>query len=190
MPPKKRTAEDAQPVAATGPKTKKQKTAATAPVASTSASASTVGPVDPSVIRQRAYTLRNAVYRQIKKQMKWTPSCRYGSARWSYTSSVPNPAVFFRMFRLEPTGPKGKKWKQKKMPIHDFEGCIGEVEGSLRWGTLRLMPPHVNMKWNEEDNMFTVSGKYGLAQIRHEYDAAEEEAQEAAAAEAEKASKE
>lgn len=159
---------------------RKTKSAATTPAASTAAAAPNVGAADPNVTRQRAYALRTTVYRQIKRQMKWTPSCRVGAARWSYTSSVPNPDVFFRAFRLEPVNTKGKTWKQKKMPIYDFESCVGRVEASIRWGSLRLMGPHVNLKWNEEDNMFTVSGKHGLSQIRREYDDAVEQAEEAA----------
>ncbi|KAI0838153.1 hypothetical protein F5Y06DRAFT_51185 [Hypoxylon sp. FL0890] len=163
----KRTADDSEPATAAAPKNqKKQKTSATTAAASSAAPQPNDAQLDPNVVRDKAYALRKLVYRQIKRQMKWTASCRVGRARWSYNGGVANAAVFLRAFRLEATNNKGKKWKQKKIPIRDFESCIGEVEGSIRWGTLSIMGPHVNLKWDEADNMFTVSGKYGLSDLR------------------------
>ncbi|KAI0111027.1 hypothetical protein F4776DRAFT_358024 [Hypoxylon sp. NC0597] len=167
----KRTAEDTEPATAVGPKNpKKQKTSATTAAAPNAAPQPDGAQLDSKVVQDKAYALRNVVYRQIKRQMKWTPSCRVGRARWSYNGGAANAAVFLRAFRLEATNNKGKKWKQKKIPIDDFESCIGQVEASIRWGSLRIMGPHVNLKWDKEDNMFTVSGTYGLSQLRYEVD--------------------
>ncbi|KAL7621011.1 hypothetical protein AAE478_008323 [Parahypoxylon ruwenzoriense] len=161
------SAKDVVPDTGAEPKVqKKQKTAATASATLSTASQPNDGQIDPSVVREKAQRLSVLVYRQIKRQMKWVPSCRMGTARWSCSLNVPNAAVFFRLFRLEPTDAKGKKWKQKKIPVGDFEYCVGEVEASIRYGALRIMGPHVNLKWNEEDLAFTVSGKYGLWHLR------------------------
>ncbi|KAI1411360.1 hypothetical protein F5Y13DRAFT_191298 [Hypoxylon sp. FL1857] len=163
----KRTAEDSGLATAADPKKqKKQKTSATKAAAANAIPQPNDAQLDRNVVRDKAYALRTVVYRQIKRQMKWSPSCRVGRARWSYNGGVANAAVFLRAFRLEATNDKGKKWKQKKIPIQDFESCIGAVEASIRFGSLRIMGPHVNLKWDEDDNMFTVSGRYGLSQLR------------------------
>ncbi|KAI1140637.1 hypothetical protein F5Y05DRAFT_410484 [Hypoxylon sp. FL0543] len=169
---------DWEPATTARPKAqKKQKTTATTAALPSAAPQPDGAELDRNVVRDKAYALRNLVYRQIKRQMKWTPSCRTGRARWSYNGGVANAAIFLRAFRLEATNEKGKKWKQKKIPIDEFESCIGEVTASIRWGSLRMMGPHVNLKWDEEDNMFTVSGKYGLSQLRWLTDEADEDAE-------------
>ncbi|OTA56797.1 hypothetical protein K449DRAFT_153695 [Hypoxylon sp. EC38] len=146
----KRTAKDIEPASVAVPKnSKKQKTSTTTAAASNAAPQPDGAQLDSKVVQEKAYALRNVVYRQIKRQMKWTPSCRAGRARWSYNGGAANAAVFLRAFRLEATNSKGKKWKQKKIPIDDFESCIGEVEASIRWGSLRIMGPHVNLKWED-----------------------------------------
>ncbi|KAH9906234.1 hypothetical protein F4778DRAFT_637520 [Xylariomycetidae sp. FL2044] len=125
-------------------------------------SAATSNNDDKKVLRQQAAALGNRLYCQIKKQMKWVPSCRRGTARWSYTTGVADPAVFFKLFRLSPTDAKGKKWKQKRVLVTDFEDCVGEIHASIRYGSLKITGTHVTVKWDEEDSVVTVSGRYGL----------------------------
>ncbi|KAI1084985.1 hypothetical protein F5B20DRAFT_520487 [Whalleya microplaca] len=104
--------------------------------------------------------------------MKWVPSCRRGTARWSYTGSVSDPAVFFKTFGESPTDAKGKKWKQKRVPVHEI--FFGNIEASIRFGSLKITGTHVTLKWDEENSMFTVSGRYGLAHLAHVVDEDEE----------------
>lgn len=84
-------------------------------------------------VREKADKLADVARREIKKQMKWVPSCKRGTAKWSYTASVPNESVLYRIFRLT-ADPKGKKWKQKKLPVVDFERGVGSIEASIRYG--------------------------------------------------------
>ena len=72
----------------------------------------------------------------IRKQMKWQPSCRRGSSRWSYESVVPHEDVFFAAFELE-KGDK-KAWKQKKMSLKEFQDVVGELSANVG-GILHLV---------------------------------------------------
>lgn len=65
---------------------------------------------------------------EIKKQMKWQPSCKTGTTKWSYTGIVPHEDVFYKLFGFEK--PK-KAWKQKKIDMADFEGKIGYISNSV-----------------------------------------------------------
>ena len=80
-------------------------------------------------IKDTAYKLRITVAKDIKKQMKWQPSCRTGTTKWSYSSAVAHEDVFYRAFRIEKGG---EKWKQKKVPMRDFEGVVGSISASVR----------------------------------------------------------
>lgn len=56
------------------------------------------------------------------------PSCKRGGKRWTYSSMVPPPAVFYALFKME----EGKKaWKQKKIPLDDFEAITGDLSASV-----------------------------------------------------------
>lgn len=72
---------------------------------------------------------RDVCAAEIKKQMKWQPSCKTGTTKWSYTAKVPHEDVFYRLFGFEK--PK-KAWKQKKIDMADFEKSIGEITNSVR----------------------------------------------------------
>lgn len=106
--------------------------------------------------------------------MTFMPACRTGTSKWSCTQRVPNVTVFVRLFRVEPTAANGKKWKQKKIPIDQFERCFGEISTPSRYGTLCVMDPYIILKWNEANNEFTISGKYGLSELRKYTDKEEE----------------
>lgn len=75
----------------------------------------------------------------------------------------------------------GKAWKQKKLPLAGFEDAVGSIEASvsclsrmssgkgseklisqIRYGRLRITSEHVNVKWNPEENSFSLSGTYGI----------------------------
>jgi hypothetical protein len=57
--------------------------------------------------------------------------------------------------------PENHSKKAFKIPLDDFFANVGEPEGSVRYATLSIKGPDVNVKWNPEDNTFKVSGKYG-----------------------------
>ena len=42
----------------------------------------------PEKVAERAQKVRDICSKEIKKQMKWQPSCKKGSTKWSYTGVV------------------------------------------------------------------------------------------------------
>lgn len=109
--------------------------------------------------------------------MKWQPTCKTGTTKWSYTGLVPHEDVFYKLFGFEK--PK-KAWKQKKIDIGDFEnkdrlhqqfGRIPEL-GSDKSGevltsrqiryNLRITGDAVKVHWDQEEKTFKLSGTYGL----------------------------
>ncbi|KAG6988890.1 hypothetical protein G7Y79_00068g095890 [Physcia stellaris] len=110
-------------------------------------------------IADRANKLADQAAKAIKKQMKWQPSCKRGTTKWSHAGVAPNPQVFFKMLNLPSDG---KAWKQKKISLQDFESAVGDIEASIRYGSLRITGQHVNVKWSSDENSFTLSGTYGL----------------------------
>lgn len=90
---------------------------------------------------------------------------------------VPSDAVMYRLFNLKE---EKKDWKQKKIPLKDFEKITGELSASvklpsptliirikpnetqIRYGYLRVISKDIILKWDREENSFTVSGLYGL----------------------------
>lgn len=62
----------------------------------------------PEKIPERARKIRDICHKKIGKQMKWQPSCKKGSSRWSYECVVPSTEVFNQVFRVE-EGAKPRK---------------------------------------------------------------------------------
>ncbi|KAK5693015.1 hypothetical protein LTR97_010491 [Elasticomyces elasticus] len=69
--------------------------------------------------------------------MKWQPSCKQGTTKWSYNGLVPHEDVFYKLFRFEK--PK-KTWKVKKID-----------RGA-----------DVKVHWDQEEKTFKLNGTYGL----------------------------
>ncbi|KAF2663562.1 hypothetical protein BT63DRAFT_407788 [Microthyrium microscopicum] len=116
-------------------------------------------PMSQDEVVTKARSLRGTINREICKQMKWTNSCRTGKARFSFSGSVANEEVFYRMIQID----KGAKaWKTKKVSIEDFEGTVGELSASIRYGSLVATGEHVNVHWNADENTFKINGTYGL----------------------------
>ncbi|MCJ1395449.1 hypothetical protein MMC18_008335 [Xylographa bjoerkii] len=111
-------------------------------------------------IRSKANKLANMMESEIMKQMKWQPSCKTKGKRWTYSAMVPNAEVFFKLFNL---GEEKKAWKQKKIPLEQFESVTGELRTSIRYGYLVVTSKDVTVHWNREELSFSVSGLYGLA---------------------------
>jgi hypothetical protein len=84
-------------------------------------------------IAERARKTRDVCSTEIRKQMKWQPSCKKGSTKWSYTGIVPHEDVFYKLFRLEK--PK-KPWKQKAIDMKDFNQAIGAITSTVSFTQL------------------------------------------------------
>ncbi|KAG9554812.1 hypothetical protein KCU71_g10775, partial [Aureobasidium melanogenum] len=108
-------------------------------------------------IAERAKKTRDVCAAEIKKQMKWQPSCKKGSTKWSYTGIVPHEDVFYKLFGFEK--PK-KPWKQKKIDMNDFENSIDHISASIRYGSLRLTGDGVKVNWDQDEKTF----KFGTAE--------------------------
>ncbi|KAK3334086.1 hypothetical protein B0T19DRAFT_146024 [Cercophora scortea] len=125
-------------------------------------------------VRSKGHELRDKIYRGVKQVMKWQNSCKLGRSRFSYSSGVACEDVVLAALRL----PKpNKSWKQKKISIWDFQDCVGDIVKSIRYGSLRITGQNVLVKWNPDDNTFTVSGTYGKPTVADMLAAAEAEAE-------------
>ncbi|BGP38663.1 hypothetical protein JCM10450v2_002613 [Rhodotorula kratochvilovae] len=94
--------------------------------------------------------------------MKWQPSCKQGTTKWSYSGVVPRQEVFYSLFGFEIPKTKSKMWKQKKLSSDDFEKAIGYITASIRYGSLRITSQTITLHWDAENNQFTLKGTYGL----------------------------
>ena len=110
-------------------------------------------------VKETAAKLAVIAHKEIKKQMKWQPSCKRGSSKWSYTATVPDPAVLFALFNLEAGG---KQWKQKKLALAEFQDALGYIRVSCRYNYLSMTGEHVNLRFDSEALSWSVSGTYGI----------------------------
>ncbi|KAK0257554.1 hypothetical protein LTS09_007601 [Friedmanniomyces endolithicus] len=112
-------------------------------------------------ITERAKKTRDICKAGIERQLKWQPSCKAGTTKWSYTGLVPHEDVFYKLFQFEK--PK-KPWKVKKISQSDLYEILGGVSASvrIRYGTLRLTGEGVRVNWDQEEKTFKLSGTYGL----------------------------
>ncbi|KAI4841821.1 hypothetical protein E4T44_07666 [Aureobasidium sp. EXF-8845] len=110
-------------------------------------------------IAERARKTRDVCSTEIRKQMKWQPSCKKGSAKWSFTGIVPHEDVFYKLFRLEK--PK-KPWKQKAIDMSDFNQAIGAITSTIRYGSLSITGESVKVHWDQDEKTFKLAGTYGL----------------------------
>ncbi|EJF63932.1 hypothetical protein DICSQDRAFT_153733 [Dichomitus squalens LYAD-421 SS1] len=103
-----------------------------------------------------AEKLRKAAVSGIKKQMSWKPSCKTGSAKWSYDGICNDPEVFGCLMGLG--GPP--TFKMKKFTVDEFERCLGSIRGSVRYDTLYITSKEVTVRWSDTGE-FKFSGSYG-----------------------------
>ncbi|RDX54421.1 hypothetical protein OH76DRAFT_960558 [Lentinus brumalis] len=82
----------------------------------------------PAELEEAAEKLRKAAVSGIKKQMSWKPSCKTGSAKWSYDGICTDPEVFGALLGLG--GPP--TFKMKKFTAQEFQNAIGHIQGSAR----------------------------------------------------------
>ncbi|OJT13470.1 hypothetical protein TRAPUB_10000 [Trametes pubescens] len=108
--------------------------------------------------------IRRAAQSGIKKQMTWKPSCKTGSAKFSYDGICPDPEVFGALMGLG--GPP--KFKMKKFSTDEFQRLVGPVEGSVRYDTLYITSSDVTVRWSDSGE-FKFSGSYGKYQPGKDY---------------------
>ncbi|BGP01335.1 hypothetical protein NBRC10513v2_002289 [Rhodotorula toruloides] len=94
--------------------------------------------------------------------MKWQPSCKTGGKKFAYQGVVPHPDVFYTLFSLEMPKAKSKHWKQKKVPLEDFEKAVGHIVAPMRYGSLSINSPTVTIVWDVETLQFEVKGTYAV----------------------------
>jgi len=82
----------------------------------------------PEKINERALKIREICHKEIGKQMKWQPSCKQGSTKWSYQCVVPSTDVFNKVFKVEEGA---KPWKQKKISTTEFQQLFGHISKSV-----------------------------------------------------------
>ena len=83
----------------------------------------------PQKIAERAHKMKEICRKEIKKQMKWQPSCKTGTTKWSYTGIVPTYEVFREMINEQPFA---RPWKLSKISTRQFEEQFGSIQASVR----------------------------------------------------------
>jgi len=136
---------------------KLKKTAATTKPAAAVAAAA-VSPVDPAKAEAGSAKLKKIAVRGIKSQMKWKPSLKHGTGRWSW-SALCDEATFRVFMGLQPKD----KTKGGKVPIDKFESLVGTaISASIRYGSLQLVKENVNVTYNKNDGEIKITGAYGM----------------------------
>ncbi|KAF7304068.1 hypothetical protein MIND_00638300 [Mycena indigotica] len=110
----------------------------------------------PAEVAGRAEKLQSACVSGIKKQMSWKPSCKTGTAKWSYDGVCPDAAVFAALLGLSAP----PKWKMHKYTVAEFEDIIGRIKASARYSSLYLRGS-VNVRYQPDEGTFKMSGSYG-----------------------------
>ncbi|GAA6004839.1 uncharacterized protein JCM10292_002535 [Rhodotorula paludigena] len=113
-------------------------------------------------VKAKAKQVADLALKGIKSSMKWQPTCKKGTTKWSYTGVVPRHDVFYTLFGFEEPKTKSKMWKQKKLEMRDFEKAIGCISVSIRYGSLSVTGQTVMLHWDAENSQFTLKGTYGL----------------------------
>ncbi|KAG8998999.1 hypothetical protein FRB90_012181 [Tulasnella sp. 427] len=105
---------------------------------------------------EAADKLARAALSQIKKQMVWKPSCKTGGAKWMYEGIAPDSAVFQRFMQL----PEPPKYKTAKITLEQLYNILDSryIQTSIRYGSLRITSPTINVKWNKDSGEFSLSG--------------------------------
>ncbi|CAD6927697.1 unnamed protein product [Tilletia controversa] len=128
--------------------------------AAPAASSSTAAPVwTPAKVAEAAQKIRKNTAAAIKKQMKWQPSCKKGTTKWSISVLAPTVEVLKAVFGFPATD---KEVKLKKLTMEEFERAFGCIEVSIRYGSLEITGTTVTLRWSAETSQFSLSGTYGV----------------------------
>jgi hypothetical protein len=106
----------------------------------------------------------------INSQMKWRPSCKHGSARFSYEGLCVPDAFCYLMAahlsdketrKLEDTSVRTAV--QKKLTVEQFEEVFGSCGASCRFSYLCINTPTVLVKFENQEGALKVTGGYGIS---------------------------
>ena len=110
-------------------------------------------------VAEDADLLARLATKGIKSQMKWKPTCKAGSAKWSWSGVSSFPGL---LNALEMPA-KTKLFKMKKIPSSDFNSAMGEnITASIRYSELVITSEKVNVRFDSVTGEVTFSGSYGL----------------------------
>jgi len=114
--------------------------------------------ISPEKVQAKADQLRELACRGIKSQMKWKPSCKKGTARFSYECMC-DESTFRAFMRV---GDK-EKTKGKRMEVEEFqENILGsELETSIRYGSL-VAKGKLTVSFDSSDDIMKITGGYGM----------------------------
>lgn len=113
-------------------------------------------PVDQAKVRASAERLKEIIYRGIKSQMKWKPSCKGpNGARWTW-SGLCDEATYRELRGLKTS----QKAKGVRLTPDEFGGMIGGLpSASIRYNHLYVVGKTVNISYANGE--LKISGSYG-----------------------------
>jgi len=137
----------------------KEATAQGGVTTSTTGASAAVAVVDPEKAKLAGMKLRQLCIRGIKSQMKWKPSLKHKTARFSWSSMCDDAT--YRVFRGFSLTDKTKI--PAKMTLEDFQDLMGQhISASIRYGSLDLCGEKVNITYSQATGELKVTGSYGL----------------------------
>lgn len=103
-------------------------------------------------------SLKSIIQKQIKAQLKFSKSCKTGTAKWKFQGLCHSVEVFKAL-----TG-SDAKFKRKKISLDEFNkiiDCYDGISASIRYGTLSVNGD-VSLNWDPNSLEFSFSGTYGV----------------------------
>lgn len=109
---------------------------------------------NPEQLEKRLTTLRNLITTQLSKSLKWTPSCKHGTAAFTQSFAVPDALTLLAL-----TG-EPKMFKYKKVDATRFQDVLrARVVGRSRYAELSPTGD-VGVRFDEGEGIMKVTGKY------------------------------
>ena len=114
-------------------------------------------PIDPELIAEKDERKQQMIAKAIKKSMIWKPSCKTGSAKWSWEGEC-DFTELLAIFGF----PSNTPFKTKRISLSDFERAVGPIHASARYSSLEIRGEHVNLHFDADTNTMRLSGSYGV----------------------------
>ncbi|KAL8836141.1 MAG: hypothetical protein Q9170_003034 [Blastenia crenularia] len=96
---------------------------------------------------RKAIEARDKMEEGIRAQMRWKPSCRSGSAKFSYSAVVASPAVFYKLFELD--ADRMNKLVQFGLIIFQNTTRI-DAFATIGYGHLDITDEMVTLRWDPQ----------------------------------------
>ncbi|RPA84130.1 hypothetical protein BJ508DRAFT_412862 [Ascobolus immersus RN42] len=110
----------------------------------------------------KASDIADKIRTAIRKQMKWVPGCKYGTAKFSTEGCcLDGPQVFYSLFKVDPSE-LGKKKSTFTFDYtrEEFADVFGEdIRTSARFDYMVIKT--ASAKWNLKTGEWKVWGRYG-----------------------------